>query len=105
MASAKAPIREHVCLDVLAIDGEALAIEVAQRRVQDGTILGHVNVLARKHRRAAAFDIGGPGQFFQQFHRAGVDSAFRPVEQKIAVGGGKPRKPRRIGGKYAAHVP
>ena len=91
-------------LDVLAIDRDALAAEVAQRRVQHGAVLGDVDLLAGEHRGAAAFEIGGAGELFQQVHGGRVDGAFRPVEQKVAVGGGECLEPLWIGGEGLAHA-
>ena len=93
----------HIGLCVLAVEHDALAGQVAQRRVQHGAAFGDVDLLAFEHCSAAAFEVGGARKFFQHLHRVGVDSAFRPVEQKIAIGGGEFLEALGIGGEGLAH--
>ena len=95
---------KDIRLDVLAVDRDALAAEVAQCRMQHGAVFGDVDLLAGEHGGGAAFEIGGPGQPFQQVHGDGIDGAFRPVDQQIAVGGGECRETLRIGGESLAPV-
>jgi hypothetical protein len=66
--------------------------------MQHGTVFGDVDLLAREHHGTAAFKVGALA--IQQVHRLRIDRAFRPVEQKVGVGGGefsegdRQRKPR-----------
>jgi hypothetical protein len=48
--------------------------------------------------------MGGLGLFFLLFNGAGVDRAFRPVEQKVTVGGGECHESLGIGGEGLAHA-
>ncbi len=47
---------------VLAVDENRLAIEIAQGGVQDGALLGGVDLLAGEHRLTLGFDLGGLGE-------------------------------------------
>ena len=85
-------------------DGEVVLDGKAQRGVQHGPVLGDVDLLAGKHRRAAALQVGGFGEVRQQLHRLRVDRAFRPVEQQGAVGRRGCVEPARIVRKRLAHV-
>ena len=53
----------HVADDVLAVDVQLAAGRHAQRHVQDGAVLGRVDVLAGEHRVAVLLHLGraGPG--------------------------------------------
>ncbi len=51
--------------------------------MENGAVLGIVDMLARKHRGATAFNIGSNRQFLEKRDRFVVDPAFRPVKQKV----------------------
>ena len=70
--------------DIIAIDGEALAVRRPQRDMQHGAVLGDVDLVAGEHRVAPAFDVGCLGQPSEQRHRFTRHRAFRPVEQEAA---------------------
>ena len=78
------PVQRRMDLgqDVAAIDQDR-AFGRAQRGVQDGAVLGLVDLLAREHRLAPGGDAFGKGQ--QQVKRGVVDGGLGPVEPQ-AVG-------------------
>ncbi len=92
-ASAKAqePVerRMHLRDDVLAVDADVGVGGRAERDVQDGAVLRHVDRLAGEHRIAQRLDLGALGEREQKRHRLRDDAVLGIVERQIAE-----RRPR-----------
>ncbi len=84
---------------VLAVDQDRLAVEIAQGGVQDGALLGGVDLLAGEHRLALGFDLGGLGELDERAEDGGVDALLRVIEQEIVEGDAELLEPRRIVGE------
>ena len=77
---------EDVRHDVLAVDQDRLAGEIAQSGVQDRALLGDVDLLAGEHRVALGLDPAGLGELDERRQNGGVDALLGIVEQEIVEG-------------------
>ena len=66
--------------DVFAVNQDRLPLRRAQRYVQDGPLLGHVDLLAREHRIDPRAQPGLFGELQQQIQRFVGDAVLRVVE-------------------------
>ena len=71
----------HLRHDVLAVDIDPLAPRRAQRDVQDGPVLGDVDLLAGEHRVAALRDAALLRKLEQQPQRLAGDPVLRVVQE------------------------
>ena len=78
----------HVADDVLAVHVQLAARRHAQRHVQDGAVLGRVDVLAREHGVAMRFDLGRVGHVHEETHGLVGHPLLRVVEDEV----GRPRR-------------
>ena len=67
-------------------------------------MFGEIDLVAAEHRLAAGFDASRLGEFTQKTHGLGIDRAFGPVEQQVAVGPRKGGETPGVGGEGGAHV-
>ena len=88
--------------DVLAVDQDRLAGEIAQRGMQDGALLGRVDVFAGEHRVALGLDLGGLGELEERAADGGVDALLGIIEQEIVEGDAELLEPRRIVGEIGS---
>lgn len=92
----------HVVKDaadfVCASFGDVEVVEVAQGDVQDGAVLGGVDVLAREHLVAVLFHFGFTNQS-EKFVQDGLrDEVFREIEEEGDIGtAGRRIFPRKLG--------
>jgi hypothetical protein len=70
----------HAGDDVLAVDLDHRTLGCAERDVQDGTVLGDVDLLASEHGIDAIAQTGALGQRDEQPERLGGDAVLRIVE-------------------------
>ena len=73
-------------IDVVAVDENRLAGEIAQGGVQDGALLGDIDLHAGEHRVAPGFDLGRLGELDERGQDPGVDALLGIVEQEIVEG-------------------
>ena len=85
--------------DVLAVDLDGLAGEVAQGGVQDGALLGDVDLLAGEHRVTAGFDFGRLGELDERTQDRAVDALLGIVKQEIVESDAELLEARWIVGK------
>ncbi len=69
--------------DVLTINQNRVVRSIAQRDVEDGTILGDVYFFAPEHPVPPAFDVAAPGQGGQQLHGLARDPVLRVVNENV----------------------
>ncbi len=60
----------------MSVNKHFLRGRVAQRDMENGTVLRVVDVLTRKHRRTTTFDIGSNSEFLEEPDRLVIDPAF-----------------------------
>ena len=75
----------HVGDRILAVDRQGVGRGAAQRGMQDGAVLGDVNVLARKHAVAQVRHAGLLGEREQVAQQRGAHEVLRQVD--VQVGG------------------
>ena len=73
----------HAGHHVLAVDEDGPAGAVAERDVQDGAVLGAVDLLAGEHPVAPRLDLRRAGEIEQEAQRLSVDAVLRIVEEEI----------------------
>ena len=103
--SAKSAIRSSTswtsCRTSCPSTSSPLVARVAQRDVQDGAVLGGVDVLAAEHRLGALAQPGALGQRHEQPDRLAGQPVLRVVEVQVAGPAGQllaaARGPRRTG--------
>ena len=95
---------DHVGHHVLAVDHDRLAGEIAQRHVQDGAVLGDVDLLAGEHRLARPRP-RRLGELDERGQDPGVDALLGIVEQEIVEGDAECLEPRRIVGEIGSRRP
>ena len=75
--------------DVLAVDRELLGGGHAECHVEDGAVLGRVDVLAFEHGVAAGLDAGGPGDVHEEGHGVVGDAVLGVVQDEAGHLGGE----------------
>ena len=95
----------HLRHHVRAVHDQVLAGGQAQRHVQHGPVLGHVDVLAAEHRVPALGHAGLLGQRHEQPHRLVGDPVLGVVEVEPGRLGGQPLAAARVPGEQLAQVP
>ena len=73
--------------------------------MEDGPVLGGVDVFAGEHGVATRLDPGGPGQANQERHRLVGDPVLGVIEHQIAGPGGQAGGPLGVVGEELAQVP
>ena len=73
----------HVGDGVLAVDRQGVGRGATQRGVQDGAVLGDVDVLARKHAVAQLEDAGLLGEGEEVAHQRGAHEILRQVDMQV----------------------
>ena len=94
----------HLGDDVGAVDLDVLAFGRAQRDVQDGTVLGHVDLLAREHRVDAGPETGGVGQRQEEADGLVGQAVLRVVEVQAVDLEGEPLAARAVLREQLAEV-
>ena len=86
VGEARHPVEDAVHLrdDVVAVDLDALALRRPKRDVQDGAVLGDVDLLAREHRVAQLLDTGPARQRDEQPERLRGQPVLGVVEVQVA---------------------
>ena len=95
----------HVADDVLAVDVQHAAGRHAQRHVEDGAVLGRVDVLAREHRVTVRGDVGGVGQVHEEAHGLVGHPLLRVVEDEVGRLRRHAPRPLRVVGEEVAQMP
>ena len=105
-ANARHPVERLVDLldDVDAVDDQRALARHPQRHVEDGAVLGDVDVLAAEHRFAALFDAALAGQLAEQHQRLVGDPVLREVEEEPGAVGDQPLAALFVGGEEVAQV-
>ena len=102
LLEARAHLRHHV----LAVDEDRAVRAIAQGDVQDGAILGGVDLLAGEHRVDALVEAARVGELDQQSQRLCVDALAGEIEQQVQLGvREKLRGTLRVGGEQIAQMP
>jgi hypothetical protein len=96
--------RVHASHNVLALGAERCRARRAQGDMQHGPILGGVDFLAGKHRRAPLFDPGRAGKLGELAHDGVVDCGLGPVDEEIVEAQRKRLEAVRIGSKRGSDV-
>ena len=96
--------RVHPGHHVLAVDQDRRARTVAQRRVQDGAVLGGVDLVAPEHAFPPALDVGLAGEVEQQRHGLGGDAVLGVIEEHLADGKREALESLRVPGEQVPHV-
>ena len=94
----------HLLDDVDAVDDERAVARHPQRHVEDGAVLGDVDVLAGEHRFAALLDAALAGQLAEQHQRLVGDPVLREVEVEAGAVGDQALAALRVGGEEVAQV-
>ena len=94
----------HVGDDVLAVDLEGGSLGQAQRRVEDGPVLGHVDVGAGEHRVATSLDTDLVGQGEQGGEHVVVEEGLREVDVEVGRGEREPLDPIGVRGEPGAQI-
>ena len=94
----------HLGDDVDAVDDERALARHAQRDVEDGAVLGHVDPVAAEHRIGALRQARLVGQLDEQAQRLVRDTVLRVVEVEAGALGGEPLAARRVLGEEVAQV-
>ena len=97
--------RVHVGDDVLTVDHERRARGHPQRHVQDGAVLGRVDVLAGEHRIATLFHPGGACDRHEEAQRLVRDALLRVVQGEVGALRGEAHGPLGVRGEEVAQVP
>ena len=109
MRSERSPIlaehRLHVADDVLAVDVQLAAGRHAQRHVEDGAVLGRVDVLAGEHGVAMLLDLGGPGHVHEEAQRLVGRPLLGVVEDEVGRRRRHARRPLGVVREELAQVP
>ena len=79
--------------DVLAVDRELFGFGHAQRDVEDGPVLGRVDVLAFEHGVTSGLDAGGPCDVHEERHGVVGDAVLGIVQHQVGHFGGQPLGP------------
>jgi len=90
---------------VLPVDDQRAVARHPQRHVQDGAVLGGVDVLAAEHRLAPLGDAAFPGQVGEQGQRLVGDPVLGVVAEETGRLERQPLAPLRIGGEQVTEVP
>ena len=90
--------------DVDAVDDQRALARHPQRDVEDGPVLGDVDVLAGEHRFAPLLDAALARQPAEQQQRLVGDPVLREVEVEAGALGHQPLPPLRVGGEEVAQV-
>ena len=99
------PCADDLGHHVLAVDENRLAGEIAQGGVQDGALLGDIDLHAGEHRVAPGFDLGRLGELDERGQDPGVDALLGIVEQEIVEGDAERLELRRIVGEIGSRRP
>ena len=91
--------------DVHAVDDQRAIPRHPQRDVQDGAVLGDIDVLAAKHRVAAFGDAALLRELGEQLHRLVGDPVLREVEEEAGALGDQPLAPAWVLGEQITQVP
>ena len=91
--------------DVLAVDDQRAVLRHPQRHVEDGPVLGDVDVLAAEHRVAPLGDAASAGELDEQPERLVGDAVLRIVQEETGALGDQPLAAIRILGEEVAQVP
>jgi hypothetical protein len=94
----------HLFDHVDAVDDQRAPARHAQRHVQDGAILGDVDVLAGEHRFAALLHPALLGQLPEQQQRLVADPVLGEVEVEAGAVGDQPLAALGVGGEEIAQV-
>ena len=94
----------HVGDDVPTVDGQRRVAREAKCRVQHGTVLGDVDVLAGEHRLDALRQPGLVREPHEQRQRLIGDAVLRVVEMETCGLGGQPLAARRVRGEEVTEV-
>ena len=92
-------VRDDVRHDVVSIDQDRRAGEIAQCGVQDGAVLGDVDFLSGEHRVTPGLDPARLGELDERPQNGGVDALLGKIKQEIAEGDAELLKSRRIVGE------
>ena len=90
--------------DVLAVDHDGAVGAVAQGHVEDGTILGIVEVLAAEHGANPAAQVAGLGQVEQQVQGLVGGDVLGEIDEEVGGAARQARGAPRIGGEEVAHL-
>ena len=90
--------------DVLAVDLEAHALGIAQRRVEHGPVLADVDVLAGEHRVATPGDPDLVGEVQQCRQHVVAQQRLRQVDVEVGRREAQPVDPAGVGREPAAQV-
>ncbi len=85
--------------DVVSIDQDRRAGEIAQCGVQDGAVLGDVDFLSGEHRVTPGLDPARLGELDERPQNGGVNALLGKIKQEIAEGDAELLKSRRIVGE------
>ena len=94
----------HLRDDVLPVDDERRVARQAQRGVQDGPVLGDVDVVAAEHRLDALRSPRLVRELQEQRDRLVRDPVLRVVEVEPGGLGGQPLAAGGVGGEQVAQV-
>jgi hypothetical protein len=95
----------HVADDVLAVDVQGTAGRHAQRHVQDGAILGRVDVLTGEHGVAVLLHLGDASQVEEQAQRLVRRPLLRVVDDEVGPPGRHAVRPLGIVREEPAQMP
>ena len=95
----------HVAGDILAVHREPFPFGQAQRDMEDGPVLGGVDVIAGEHGVAAGLHPGGSGHAQQEPHRLVGDAVLGVIEHQIASAGSEAGGPLGVASEELAQVP
>ncbi len=88
--------------DVVTVQENRLAGEIAQRGVQGGAPFGRIDALAAEHGVALGLDPGGLGKPDQQGKRRRADPLLRIVVEEIVEDDAKTLEALGVGGEFGA---
>ena len=82
-----------------------LPSKLRKRGVQDGALLGDVDLHACEHRVAPGLDLASLGEFDQRGQNGGVDALLGEIKQEIVEGDAELLESRRIVGEIGSCRP
>jgi hypothetical protein len=97
--------RAHFGHHVLTLDEDRAVRAVAQGDVQDGTILGGVDLLAGEHRRDPLVEAARLRELDQQAQRLRIEELAGEIEQQVQFGARELLETLRIGREQIAQMP
>ncbi len=94
----------HLGHHVLPVDDDGPVRAVAEGDVEDGAVLGAVDLLAREHPVAPVEHARLPGQIEEELHRLLGDAVLRVVDEHVGHLEREALEALRVGGEEIAHV-